>query len=379
VKRDEVALASAAETGLSGPIHNPWDLSRVAGGASAGSAAAVAAGEIPLALGTDSGGGIRQPCALCGVTGIKPTYGAVSRFGIVACASSLDQAGTIGQDIEDCAALLSIISGPDKKDGTCVIEKPFDFGGPQTKGKGAIGLRIALTRNYFDHGVNEDVKKAVLAAAKEFEAAGAIVEEIDMPLLDYVIPAYCVIESAEVSSNLARFDGLKYGYKSPNAKTLAEVYRFSRGEGFGTEVKRSIMLGSLVLSSGYYEACYKKALRTRTLIRNAYKKLFERFDMILSPSAPDTAHKPGEYTNDPMKMYMGNSFNEGVNLAGLPAVALPCGFDKQGLPIGFQLIGAAFSESKLIGAARVYQGITDFHTKKPPNSCACSLEKGGAV
>ena len=368
---DEFAIGGSGETSVFGPARNPWDVSRVAGGSSGGSAAAVAAGEIPLALGTDTGGGIRQPSAFCGVTGIKPTYGAVSRFGIAACASSLDQAGPMGRDIEDCAALLSVISGPDVNDGTCVIEKPFDFGGTpsgarlEKNARLNESLRIGLPVNYLTDGIDEDVKAAVLAAAKEFEAAGAVIEEFEMPLKDYVIPAYSVIRAAEVSSNLARYDGLKYGYRSANAKTLSEVYRLSRGEGFGLEVKRNIMLGSLVLSSGYYDTYYKKALQVRTLIKNAYDKLFGSFDMILSPVAPGTAYKSGENKNDPLKMYTGDIYLASVNLAGLPAAALPCGFDRQGLPIGFQLIGKAFSENKLIGAARVYQSRTDHHTKRP--------------
>ena len=359
---DEFALGGSSETGFFGPVRNPWDTSRVSGGSSGGSAAAIAAGEIPAALGSDTGGSIRQPCSFCGVTGIKPTYGSVSRFGIVAYASSLDQAGVLGRDIDDCAALLSIISGPDKRDSACVIEKPFDF---SETGAGVQGMRIGLPRNYLSGGIDDDVKNAVLAAAKEYAAAGALVEEFDMPLMDYMIPTYCIIGSAEVSSNLARFDGLKYGYRSPNAKTLSEVYRLSRSEGFGLEVKRRIMLGSFVLSSGYYDAYYKKALKARTLIKDAYRALFERFDLLLSPVAPTTAFKIGENINDPMKMYMGDIYTVSINLAGLPAAALPCGFDGKGLPIGFQLIGDAFSENKLVNAARVYQSRTNYHTKKP--------------
>ncbi|MCL2442980.1 MAG: Asp-tRNA(Asn)/Glu-tRNA(Gln) amidotransferase subunit GatA [Treponema sp.] len=361
---DEFSLGGSSETGAFGPVCNPWDVSRVAGGASGGSAAAIAAGEVPLAIGTDTGGSIRQPCSFCGVTGIKPTYGSVSRFGIAACASSLDQAGPMGQNIEDCAALLSIISGPDKRDSTCNIEKPFDFS--KTTGADLKGLRIGIPGNYLSFGIDDDVKTAVLAAAKEFEAAGACnIEEFEMPLMDYIIPAYCIIGTAEISSNFAKYDGLKYGHRSPNAKTLSEVYRLSRSEGFGLEVKRRIMLGSFVLSSGQYDVYYKKALQARALIKDAYNKLFERFDIILSPVAPTTAYKLGAANNDPMEMYMGDIFTASVNLAGLPAAALPCGFDKQGLPIGFQLIGNSFSENKLIDAARIYQTRTNHHTKKP--------------
>jgi aspartyl-tRNA(Asn)/glutamyl-tRNA(Gln) amidotransferase subunit A len=360
---DEFALGGSSETGVFGAVHNPWDISRVAGGSSGGSAAAVAAGEVPVTLGTDTGGSIRQPCSFCGVTGIKPTYGSVSRFGIVAFASSLDQAGPIGQNIEDCAALLSIISGPDERDNVCVIEKPFDFSGANG-GFEMKGAKIGLPRNYLEGGIEEEVKAAVLAAAKEFEETGAIIEEFEMPLMDYMLPAYYIIASAEVSSNLSKYDGLKYGYRSPNAKTLSEVYRLSRSEGLGMEAKRRIMMGSFVLSSGYYDAYYKKAQQARALIKDAYNKLFGRFDMILSPVAPTTAYKIGGNIDDPVKMLMGDIYTGSVNLAGLPAAALPCGFDKQGLPIGFQLIGDAFSENKIIGAARVFQNRTEYHKKR---------------
>jgi aspartyl-tRNA(Asn)/glutamyl-tRNA(Gln) amidotransferase subunit A len=357
---DEYAMGGSSETGASGPVHNPWDTARVAGGSSGGSAAAVAAREIPAALGSDTGGSIRQPCSFCGVTGVKPTYGSVSRYGLIAYASSLDQIGPIGQNIDDCAALLEIISGPDTRDSTCVIEKPFDF-----KKGDSHQFKIGLPRNYFGSGIDDDVKTAVLAAAKELEAAGAKVEEFEMPLMDYLIPTYYIIACAEASSNLSRYDGLKYGYRSKNANTLSEVYRLSRSEGFGMEIKRRIMLGSFVLSSGYYDAYYKKALQVRALIKDAYNKLFKQYDMILSPTAPTTAYKLGENVGDPIKMYMGDIYTVSINLAGLPAVALPCGFDAAGLPVGFQLIGDAFSENKLIAAARAFQGRTPYHTKKP--------------
>ena len=360
---DEFAMGGSSETGAFGPVRNPWDTGRVAGGSSGGSAAAVAGGEIPLALGSDTGGSIRQPCAFCGATGIKPTYGAVSRYGLIAYASSLDQIGPIGRNIGDCAALLSIISGPDGRDSTCVTDRPFCFDEAQP---GRLeGLRVGLPRNYFGGGIDEDVKQAVLAAAKEFGAAGAVVEEFDMPMMDYMVHAYYIIACAEASSNLSRYDGLKYGYRSPDAQTLGEVYRLSRSEGFGLEVKRRIMLGSFVLSSGYYDAFYKKALQARALIKDAYSGLFGRFDMILSPVAPTTAYKLGENIDDPVKMYMGDIYTVSVNLAGLPAVSLPCGFDRLGLPVGFQLIGDAFSEAKLVRAARAYQARTDHHTKRP--------------
>jgi aspartyl-tRNA(Asn)/glutamyl-tRNA(Gln) amidotransferase subunit A len=358
---DEFAMGGSSETGAFGPVRNPWDIERVAGGSSGGSAAAVAAGETPIALGSDTGGSIRQPCAFCGVTGIKPTYGAVSRYGLVAYASSLDQIGPVGHNADDCAALLSVISGSDSRDSTCVIEKPFDFDGRESR---LEGLRIGLPSNYFSGGIDEEVKTAVLAAAKEFETAGAVIEEFEMPLMDYMIPAYYIIACAEASSNLSRYDGLKYGYHSAKAQSLSEMYRLSRSEGFGLEVKRRIMLGSFVLSSGYYDAYYKKALQVRALIKNAYNALFTKYDLMLSPVAPTTAYKIGDNISDPLKMYMGDIYTVSINLAGLPSIALPCGFDKQGLPIGCQLIGDAFSESKLIGAARAYQARTDHHVKR---------------
>lgn len=360
---DEFAMGGSSETGAFGPVRNPWDVTHVAGGSSGGSAAAIALREVPLALGSDTGGSIRQPCAFCGVTGIKPTYGSVSRYGLIAYASSLDQIGPIGRNIDDCAALLSIISGPEDKDSTCVIKQAFEFG--KNPGDRLDGVRIGLPCNYFTGDMDEDVKTVLLSVAKELDMAGAHIEDFEMPLMDYVIPAYYVIACAEASSNLSRYDGLKYGYRSEKAETLSEVYRLSRSEGFGLEVKRRIMLGSFVLSSGYYDAYYRKALQVRTLIKDAYSRLFERFDIILSAVAPTTAYRIGENVNDPMKMYMGDIYTVSINLAGLPAVALPCGFDRKGLPIGFQLIADAFSEEKLINAARVYQCRTDHHTRKP--------------
>jgi len=376
---DEFALGGSSETGIFGAVKNPWDVSRVAGGSSGGSAAAIAAGETPLAIATDTGGSIRQPSSFCGITGIKPTYGSVSRFGIVAAASSLDQAGPMAQNIEDCAALLSIISGPDRRDSTCSIKEPFKFSAASSAD--LKGVKIGLLSNIGGGAVlNDEVKAAVSAAAKELEAAGAVMESFEMPLMDYIIPTYLVIAAAEVSSNFAKYDGLKYGYRSPDAKTLSEVYRLSRSQGFGLEVKRRIMLGSFVLSAGQYDVYYKKALQARNLIRDTYKKLFERFDIILSPVAPTTAFGLEKNVDDPMDVYMGDIFLASVNLAGLPAAALPCGFDKQGLPIGFQLIGNTFSENKLIEVGRVYQGLTNFHTIKPKlNSAPPRLceSKGG--
>ena len=367
---DEFAMGGSSETGVFGAVHNPWDVSRVAGGSSGGSAAAVACGEIPLSLGSDTGGSIRQPCAFCGVTGIKPTYGAVSRYGLIAYASSLDQIGPIGRNIEDCAALLSIISGPDDRDSTCIIDKPLVLG--VQNGQRLDGVKIGLPRNYFEDGIDESIKQSVLAVAEELAAAGACVEKFTMPLTEYMVPAYYIIACAEASSNLSRYDGLKYGYRSDKATTLAEMYRLSRSEGFGLEVKRRIMLGSFVLSSGYYDAYYKKALQVRALLKDAYSRLFTQYDMIISPVTPTSAYKIGENIDDPMAMYMGDIYTVSVNLAGLPAVSMPCGFDKQGLPIGVQLIGEAFSESTLVNVARVYQQRTDWHTQSPGGDVACN-------
>ena len=358
---DEFAMGVSGETSIFSAALNPWDVSHVSGGSSGGSAAAAAADLAPLSLGSDTGGSIRLPCSFCGVTGIKPSYGAVSRHGLVAHASSLDQIGPIGRNINDCAALLSIISGQDGRDGTCVIEKPFKF--DTAFHEKLDGVKIGIPRNYFDSVTYEDVKHAVLAAADEFKAAGASLEEFEMPFMDNALSVYNIISCAEASSNLSKFDGLKYGYRSADAKTLSEVYRLSRSEGFGFDVKKKIMFGSFVLSSEYYNSYFKKALQARALIKDAYNKLFERFDIILSPVTPVKAFLLGEYKSDPEKTRKADVFTAPVNLAGLPAVSLPCGFDKQGLPIGFQLIGKAFYDDKLVETARLYQNRTDHHTK----------------
>jgi len=361
---DEFAMGASA-IGINDTVRNPWDLSRIAGD---GSAAAIAAGTVPLTLATDAGGSLRQPCSFCGVTGIKPTYGAVSRYGAITAAPSLDQIGTIAGDINENVALLSIISGPDNMDGTCVMDKPFEFG--TNAGERLDGIKIGLPRNYFDGEISNDVKNAVLAGVAEFEAAGASVTEFEMPLMEYILPAFYIISCAEASSNMAKFDGLRYGYRSENAKSLSEVYRLSRSEGFGLEVKRRIMSGSFVLSSGHYDAFYKKALQVRAQVKETYNKLFERFDFILSPISPATASKIGENIDEPLKMYMNDIYTASVNLAGLPAVAMPCGFDESGLPIGLQLIGNSFSEAKLITAGQVFQTRTDYHIARPTGGVA---------
>ena len=332
---------------------NPRNTQHVPGGSSGGSCAAVAAGECFAALGSDTGGSIRQPSSFCGVTGIKPTYGTVSRQGLVAYGSSLDQIGPIGKDVADCAALLQVIAGHDPADSTSLEREPWDFS-ESLKGDGA-GLRVGLPRDYFGEGLDEDVRRAVLQVAENLKEQGAAVEEFDLGLVPYAIPAYYVIASAEASSNLSRFDGVKYGFRAEGAEGLHDMYKKTRSQGFGPEVKRRIMLGSFVLSSGYYDAYYLKALRTKALIKQAFDKAFERYDVILAPAAPTTAPKLGESLQDPLKMYLGDIYTVSANLAGLPAICLPCGADKEGLPIGVQMIADCFGENKMIQAARAWE------------------------
>ncbi|MCL1996753.1 MAG: Asp-tRNA(Asn)/Glu-tRNA(Gln) amidotransferase subunit GatA [Defluviitaleaceae bacterium] len=360
---DEFGMGGSNETSFFGTTTNPWDTARVTGGSSGGSGAAVAGGEVLIALGTDTGGSIRKPCAFCNATGIKPTYGSVSRYGLVAFASSLDQIGPMATNIDDCAAMLSVISGPDPKDSTCIIKKPFAFDISATP-KNMKGTTIGLPTNFFA-GCDDDVKAAVLSAANTLKEAGATIIEFEMPLTEHMISVYYIIACAEASSNLSRYDGIKYGYRSEDGESLSDIYRMSRSQGFGLEVKRRIMLGSFVLSSSRYDTYYKKALQARSLIKSTYDGFFEKFDMIFSPVSPTTAYKIGENIKDPIKMHNADIYTVSVNLAGLPAVALPCGFDKQGLPIGFQLIGQAFCEDKLIKAGQFYQSCTNFHSKKP--------------
>ena len=358
---DEFGMGGSNETSYFGPVTNPWDTRCVTGGSSGGNAAAVANGDIPIGIGSDTGGSIRQPCSFNNLTGIKPTYGSVSRYGLVAFASSLDQIGPMGQDINDCAAMLSIISGPDKKDSTCIATTAFKF----EQNKDLTGVNIGLPTNFFKAGIDNHVSKAVLTAAEDMERAGANIVKFDMPMTEHMVNAYYIIACAEASSNLSRYDGIKYGYRAENADNLSDVYKLSRTQGFGVEIKRRIMLGSFVLSSGYYDAYYKKALQARALIKKNYDKLFKDFEMILSPVAPTTAYQIRENIDDPIKMYNADIYTVAVNLAGLPAVSLPCGFDQNGLPIGMQLIGQTFSENTLVQAGQVYQNMTDHHLKKP--------------
>ena len=350
---DEFAMGSTTETSAYGVTRNPWDPEHVPGGSSGGSCAAVAAEECFFALGSDTGGSIRQPSSFCGVTGIKPTYGTVSRYGLIAYGSSLDQIGPIARDVTDCATILEAISSYDKKDSTSIPREDMDFTSALVDD--VKGMRIGIPRDYLGEGLDEEVKKAILKAAKVLEDKGAIVEEFDLGLVKYAIPAYYVIASAEASSNLSRFDGVKYGLRAKEYEGLHEMYKKSRSEGFGEEVKRRIMLGSFVLSSGYYDAYYLKALRTKALIKKEFDKAFEKYDVILGPAAPSTAPKLGESLSDPLKMYLGDIYTISVNLAGLPGMTVPCGKDSAGLPIGLQLIGDCFQEKKIIRVGYAFE------------------------
>ena len=358
---DEFAMGSTTETSFYGPTVNPWGENRVPGGSSGGSAVAVATDEAYYTLGSDTGGSIRQPASFCGVTGIKPTYGTVSRYGLLAYASSLDQIGPVGKNVEDVAEVLSIISGHDKKDSTSVNQEPLKF----NLQNNVKGKKIGIPAEYFSKGLEKDVKDRVLEAAKKLESMGAIVEEFNMPEIDYAIPAYYIIACAEASSNLSRYDGVKYGFRTPEFEDLTDLYNKTRSDGFGMEVKRHIMIGAFVLSSGYYDAYYKKALKVKAVIKNAFDRAFEKYDAILSPAAPTTALKMGENLSDPLKMYLGDIYTVSVNLAGLPSIVIPCGFDKEGLPVGLQITGKAFSENNIMNIAYSFQQETDYHTKKP--------------
>ena len=350
---DEFAMGSTTETSYYGVTRNPHNPDHVPGGSSGGSCAAVAANECFYALGSDTGGSIRQPSSFCGVTGIKPTYGTVSRYGLIAYGSSLDQIGPVAKDVTDCAVILETIASHDKKDSTSVAREDLDFTSALVDD--VKGMRIGIPRDYLGEGLDSEVKAAVLDAAKKLEAKGAIVEEFDLSLVEYAIPAYYVIASAEASSNLSRFDGVKYGYRAKEYDGLHSMYKKSRSEGFGAEVKRRIMLGSFVLSSGYYDAYYLKALRTKALIKQAFDRAFEKYDVILGPAAPTTAPKLGESLSDPLKMYLGDIYTISVNLAGLPGMSVPAGEDSKGLPIGVQFIGDCFKEKNIIRAGYAFE------------------------
>ncbi len=350
---DEFAMGSTTETSAYGETRNPWNTAHVPGGSSGGSAAAVAAGECFFALGSDTGGSIRQPASFCGVVGLKPTYGTVSRYGLIAYGSSLDQIGPLTKNVADCAAVLELIASHDSKDSTSVRREDTDFTSALVDD--VSGMKIGIPRDYLGEGLDAEVKEAVLAAAKVLEKKGAVVEMFDLSLVEYAIPAYYTIASAEASSNLERFDGVKYGHRTDACEGLHNMYKKTRSEGFGAEVKRRIMLGSFVLSSGYYDAYYLKALKVKAMIRKAFDDAFAKYDLILGPVAPTTAPKLGESLSDPLKMYLGDIYTISVNLAGLPGISVPCGTDSGGLPIGLQLGADSFQEKKLIQAAYTYE------------------------
>lgn len=350
---DEFAMGSTTETSAYGVTKNPRNPEHVPGGSSGGSAAAVAAEECYFALGSDTGGSIRQPASYCGVVGMKPTYGTVSRYGLIAYGSSLDQIGPLTKTVEDCAVVLEAISSHDKKDSTSVERKDTDFSSALVKD--VKGMRIGIPRDYFGEGLDSEVRDKVLAAAELLKSNGAVVEEFDLSLVEYAIPTYYTIAAAEASSNLERFDGIKYGYRAKDAEGLHQMYKKTRSRGFGPEVKRRIMLGSFVLSSGYYDAYYLKALRVKAMIKKAFDDAFAKYDCILGPVAPTTAPELGKSLADPIKMYLGDIYTISVNLAGLPGISVPCGTDSKGLPIGLQLIGDCFREKKLIQTAYTYE------------------------
>ena len=350
---DEFAMGSTTETSFYGPTKNPWNKGHVPGGSSGGSCAAVAAEECSYALGSDTGGSIRQPSSFCGVTGIKPTYGTVSRYGLIAYGSSLDQIGPVAKDVTDCATILETIASYDSKDSTSVKRDDYNF--TEALVEDVKGLKIGIPKDYFGEGLEPEVKKAILKAVDVLKDKGAIVEEFDLSLVEYAIPAYYVIASAEASSNLSRFDGVKYGYRTEEYNGLHNMYKKTRSEGFGEEVKRRIMLGSFVLSSGYYDAYYLKALRTKALIKKAFDEAFAKYDVIIGPAAPTTAPKLGDSLSDPIKMYLGDIYTISVNLAGLPGISVPCGQDSNGLPIGMQIIGDCFKEKNIIRAAYTFE------------------------
>jgi len=361
---DEFAMGSSNENSAFGAVHNPWALDRIPGGSSGGSAAAVAARCAPIALGSDTGGSIRQPAACCGVVGLKPSYGRVSRYGLLAFASSLDQIGPFARTVADAATVLSVIAGVDPCDATTSTEPIPDFAASLT---GRVNdIRIGVPRAFVAEGVDDQVRRAYEAALERLRGEGATLVDIDLPHAKYAVPVYYLVCTAEASSNLARYDGVKYGYRSSAAKdSLKEMYSRTRDEGFGPEVKRRIMLGTYVLSAGYYDAFYLKALQVRTLLRRDYDQAFERADVVAMPTMPTPAFKLGEKTDDPLQMYLADVFTVSANLAGLPGVSVPCGFSNEGLPIGFQLTGRMFDEATLLRVADAYERVTDWHQRSP--------------
>lgn len=371
---DEFAMGSTTETSFYGPVKNPWDLSRAPGGSSGGSAAAVASRTCWYAIGSDTGGSIRQPAACCGVTGVKPTYGTVSRYGLIAYASSLDQIGPLARDAADCAAVLDVIQGRDARDGTSLDGR---YGHLLEGLTGDVrGLRIGVPADCFGDGLDGEVRRAVLAVADVLEQRGAEAVELSFPVMEYVVPAYYIIAAAEASSNLSRFDGVKYGWRAGDYDGLTDLYNKTRTQGFGMEVKRRILLGTFVLSAGYYDAYYRKALQVKAVIKEAFDRAFERCDLLLTPVAPTTAPRLGESLSDPLQMYLSDVYTVSVNLAGLPGLSMPCGFSADGLPIGAQLIGPHFGEGRLLNAAHAFQLDTDYHRRAPGRPA--SAARGGA-
>jgi len=362
---DEFAMGSSTEHSCFAPTRNPWDPDCTPGGSSGGSAAAVAAGLVPVALGSDTGGSIRQPASLCGVVGLKPTYGRVSRYGLIAYASSLDQIGVFARSAADAAEVLTVIAGHDPQDSTSVPEPVPTFG--DALDGDVSGLVVGLPSEYFEsaEGCAPEVLEAVREAVATLERAGARVCDVSLPHTRYAVPTYYLIATAEASSNLARFDGVRYGRRAEEPKDLGDMYRRSRSEGFGPEVKRRILLGTYVLSAGYYDAYYRKAQQVRTLLRRDFQRAFEQCDVLATPTAPEVAFGLGEKTDDPLRMYLSDIFTVSANLAGVPAVSLPCGFSR-GLPIGLQLMGAALDESRLLKVADAYQRLSDHHVQRPP-------------
>ena len=361
---DEFAMGSSTENSSFFETHNPWDLSRVPGGSSGGSAAAVSANMAPWTLGSDTGGSIRQPASLCGVVGLKPTYGLVSRFGLIAYASSLDQIGPITKDVTDSAILLNLIAGHDAKDTTSIDMPKKDY--TSSLINDVKGMKIGVPREYLGEGTSTEVKEAIFRVIKKYQELGATVEECSFDLGKYAAAAYYMIACAEASSNLGRFDGIRYGYRSEKFSNLKDIYKNSRSEGFGAEVKRRIILGTYVLSSGYYDAYYKKAQKVRTLIKNAYGELFEKYDLLLTPTSPTIAFKIGEKTASPLEMYMADICTVPVNIGGLPGMSVPCELDSKGLPISFQLIAKPFAEEMIFRAAYTYEQNTNFREKNQP-------------
>jgi aspartyl-tRNA(Asn)/glutamyl-tRNA(Gln) amidotransferase subunit A len=360
---DEFAMGSSTETSFFGITRNPWNLEAIPGGSSGGSAAAVAADECSGSLGSDTGGSIRQPAAMCGIAGLKPTYGRVSRFGLVAFASSLDQIGPMTKDVTDIAILMNIISGRDPLDSTSADVPVPDF--TKSLVSNVKGLKIGIPKEYLVEGMDGDVEKSVMDAIGLFKKLGAEVIDVSLPYTDYAISTYYVIAPAEASSNLARYDGVKYGYRTDNSRNLLDMYKKTRREGFGSEVKRRIMLGTYALSSGYYDAYYLKAQKVRTLIKRDFDEVFKTCDILVTPTAPTPAFKIGEKFDNPIQMYLSDIFTISINLAGVPAMSIPCGFSKKGLPIGLQIIGKHFDEETIIRAAYTFEQNTDYHTRKP--------------